>query len=309
MKLYPLKFDPLYMEKIWGGNNLERLFGRQLPAGKKIGESWEIADLPGVSSIVSNGPLAGKHLSELVTKHGRDLLGETGDGRFPVLLKILDANDVLSIQVHPDEAAAEKVGGNAVPKTECWYVLESRNGYMYKDLLAGTTREAFAEAIRLGEAEKLVRKIECKSGDFFYLPAGTIHALGKGVVVAEIQTPSDTTFRVSDWGRGREIHVEESLESINFAKPGKNEKAATGPPGTLLKSDHFSVQLKNGPAGTRAAEKHSVCICQMVLKGCGTVSEHVRFTAGDTILVPASFQEYSMEFSEDTEWLEITVPG
>ena len=229
MDLYPLTFRPVYKETIWGGRNLDRLFGRDLPAGKLIGESWELADLDqGVSVAANEGSLKGQTLTDLTRNLGSQLLGgaaPTADGRFPLLLKFLDANDTLSLQVHPDRQAVAAIPGAAL-KTECWYVLESRGGFIYKGVQPGVTAAMFRRAVADNMVAELLQRFDVAEGDFHYLPAGTVHALGKGVVVAEVQTPSDTTYRVTDWGRGREIHVEQSMQCIRFDQecdaPGAN---------------------------------------------------------------------------------------
>jgi mannose-6-phosphate isomerase len=234
MESYPYKFVPIYKEKIWGGRNLQRLFGRLLPPGESIGESWELADLVEGVSQVANGPAAGTTLTDLTSRLGPRLLGGSRpmpDGRFPLLLKLLDANDILSLQVHPDADAVQAIGGDAAAKTECWYVVESRDGMIYKGVLPGVTAEQFRGAIESGTVEQCVKTYGVAAGDFHYLPSGTVHALGAGVVVAEVQTPSDITCRVTDWGRGREIHVERSMQCIHFAEA---DDAAPGAQGDTL---------------------------------------------------------------------------
>jgi len=232
MEPYPYKFVPIYKEKIWGGRNLHRLFGRLLPPGESIGESWELADLVEGVSRVANGPAAGATLTDLTGRLGPRLLGGSRpmpDGRFPLLLKLLDANDILSLQVHPDADAVQAIGGDAAAKTECWYVVESRDGMIYKGVLPGVTAEQFRGAIESGTVEQCVKTYRVAAGDFHYLPSGTVHALGAGVVVAEVQTPSDITCRVTDWGRGREIHVERSMQCIHFAEADDAAEADGAP--------------------------------------------------------------------------------
>ncbi len=317
MELYPLKCEPVYVEKIWGGRSLERLFDRPLPPGKNIGESWEIAGIGDSGSVVNNGPLAGRSLSALIRDTGSAILGaqhRVDYPRLPLLLKLLDANDILSLQVHPDREAAARIGGGAVPKTECWYVLESRGGYIYKDLVPGTTRDEFAAALKSGDIERLVRRIDCAAGDFFYLPAGTVHALGAGLVVAEIQTPSDTTYRITDWGRGRDIHVDESLACIDFDSAAAGEDTARAEDGPVLITNHFDVYLGSGAAGSAVGVNPIGCNCLMFIRGSGDIlpdsgrSYEVSFGAGDTLLVPQSLPPATMRLAEDARWIEIRVP-
>ncbi|MBN1942185.1 MAG: class I mannose-6-phosphate isomerase [Phycisphaerae bacterium] len=313
MNLYPLKFDPIYKEKIWGGRNLERLFGRRLPPDAPIGESWDLADLAEGVSVVRNGPLRGRTLTDLTEELGPKLLGKTRptkEGRFPLLLKLLDANDILSLQVHPDAQAAAAIGPEAAPKTECWYMIESRDGYIYKGVTAGTTPKQFRRAVETNTAEACTRRIGCKTGDFHYLPAGTVHAVGPGLVVAEVQTPSDTTYRVTDWGRGREIHVERSMQCIHFDPADEPAPGAGGD--CLLKTKFFEVFLRNAPAGVHGFPGGQ-CTAWMILEGqggaiTGEFDEAVDFVAGDTILIPAALRNLTVTTIGPGKCLEIFLP-
>lgn len=314
--VYPLKFEPIYKEKIWGGRNLERLYGRRLPPGKPIGESWELADLEEGTCTVSNGPLAGQTLTAVTAQLGRALLGNARaleSGRFPLLLKLLDANDILSLQVHPDEKAVAEIPGSAL-KTECWYIVESRDGMLFKGVVPGVTPEEFRRAIETDQAEKVVRAIKVKAGDFHYLPAGTVHAVGAGLVVAEVQTPSDTTYRVTDWGRGREIHVDRSMQCIRPELTGDNPPGAQGE--TLLVTDYFAVAKRTARPGQTVKLPQGVCSALMILSGDqpmtishgGAVEPAVTVHAGDTILLPADLAGPALTAPETATWLEITLP-
>jgi len=317
MAIYPYRFAPIYVEKIWGGRSLERFFARGLPPGAKIGESWELADLDAGTSVVANGPLAGTTLTELTRRLGPDLLGEARpleDGRFPLLLKLLDANDILSLQVHPDAEAAAGIPDAAL-KTECWYILDSRGGYIFKGLLADVTLEQFRQAIAGDTVENLVRRYDLSAGDFHYLPAGTVHAIGPGVLVAEVQTPSDTTYRVTDWGRGREIHVEMSMQCIHFAPADDNVPGADGE--TLLVTEFFTVAKRDLSAGQAYCPPAGRCTALMMLSGggAGTELHHAGETepttnlaAGDTVLLPASLRRAALRDSTGCSFLEITLP-
>ena len=313
MDLYPYTFTPVYKEKIWGGENLARLFGRDLPA-EKIGESWELADLEQGVSVVDNGPLAGTSLTELTAKLGRRLLGKTKplpNGRFPLLLKLLDANDMLSLQVHPDEQAVEHLGGDAALKTECWYMVESRDGFIYKGVQQGVSPDQFRQAIESETCEKVCRKIDVATGDFHYLPAGIVHAIGPGLVVAEVQTPSDTTYRVTDWGRGREIHVDKSMECIRFDLTGDNPPGS-GDDDKLLETDYFTVYNRTLQAGQihpmgRGCTPLMVLSGKLLLEGDPGPVARVEAPAGRTVLVPAHWKG-GLRADEDTSFLEISLP-
>jgi len=318
MDLYPYTFAPIYKEKIWGGRNLERLFSRRLAPGKAIGESWELADLVEGTSVVSNGSEAGRTLTELTQQLGADLLGAAeavGEGRFPLLLKLLDANDILSLQVHPDEQAVAEIGPPAALKTECWYVLESRDGMIYKGVRPGVTAEAFRTAIENDTVADMVVRYDVRGGDFHHLPAGTVHALGAGVVIAEVQTPSDTTYRVTDWGRGREIHVERSIQCIHF---DDGEPEAPGAGGSVLvDTPHFRVRLCEATrAWSLPMGGKGVCTAVMVLRGgpcrfshAGAVEQSVACRTGDTVLLPAALVDSRATVPADWAALVIELPS
>jgi mannose-6-phosphate isomerase len=314
--IYPYKFEPIYVEKIWGGRNLERLFSRSLPGDEPIGESWELADLKEGVSVVANGPLAGKSLTELTSDLGEALLGGTPacDGRFPLLLKLLDANDILSLQVHPDARAVAEIGGDAALKTECWYVVESRDGMIYKGVREGVTADAFRDAIATDTCQDLCAKYDAGDGDFHYLPAGTVHALGAGLVIAEVQTPSNTTYRVTDWGRGREIHIERSMQCIEFGPMAPTP--VDSDPDCLLATEFFTVARKCVIPGAPLVLPTGQCAAMMML-GCDAPS-HLEFTGsfagtealagGDTVLLPAQLQSATLRCDTACSFLWITLP-
>lgn len=222
MTLYPLLFHPSFKERVWGGRTLETLYGKALPAGVPIGESWEVSDRPGDESVIANGPLAGRTLHWLMDGHRPDVLGDASaaDGnRFPLLCKILDARDRLSLQVHPP-AAVQHLGD---PKTEMWYIAQADAGAeLYVGLKRGVTRAQFENELRAGTVANCFHRIAVRAGDVMFLPSGRVHAIGAGLVIFEIQQNSDTTFRVFDWNRlgldgaPRALHVAESLASIDF---------------------------------------------------------------------------------------------
>lgn len=234
MELYPLTFEEIYKEKIWGGKGLEKIYNRRLP-NNKIGESWEVAAHPHGMSIVKNGIYKGKSLIELINKYPNKILGYSLDKKiknyFPLLVKIIDANEKLSVQVHPDDDYASRVE-NEAGKTEMWYILAAKPGAkLVYGLKPGTKRKDFAEAVKKGFLEKYLNEIEVKKGDIIYMPAGTIHAIEEGVLLAEIQQNSDTTYRIYDWnrvgidGESRDLHIEKALDVINFSEEGVEAKS------------------------------------------------------------------------------------
>lgn len=227
--LHPLIFHPIFKERIWGGRNLERLLAKPLPPAGVFGESWEITDRPGDVSVVAAGPLAGRDLRWLMSHHERALLGraESLHGRFPLLVKILDAHETLSLQVHPPKPVAGELGGD--PKTEMWYFLEAASGaQIYAGLRRGVTREEFSRRVADGTVAVCFHRLPVRAGEAMFVPAGRAHALGAGTLLIEIQQNSDTTYRVFDWnrrdssGQGRELHLPQSLASIDFTdfEPG-----------------------------------------------------------------------------------------
>jgi mannose-6-phosphate isomerase len=314
MQVYPLKFGPIYKERIWGGSMLRETFGRETPKGKSVGESWELADLPQDKSKIVNGVLTGETLEQAISKYPEEITGSREFSLpFPLLIKFLDCGDVLSVQVHPDKETCRRMGKGDF-KTECWYIIQAAPGAaIYKGLKPGVTKEKLERAIREGKVEKLLNKVEVKEGQCHYLPAGTAHAIGAGLLIAEIQTPSDTTYRVFDWnrvdknGQARPLHIEEALESIHFDASGDNLSVTTV--GRLVDSDYFKVdkghQMRNCEVLLTPGQMKTL----IVLSGFGTILSSptaVDFKAGDTILVPAAY-EGVMRFSAESEYLTVTI--
>ncbi len=302
--LYPLKFQPILKERVWGGRSLERLFHKRLPPGKVIGESWEISDRPGDASVVTNGPLAGKSLSWLMAHHREELLGTArpqGD-RFPLLVKILDAQENLSLQVHPPAAKAAALGGE--PKTEMWFVAEAAPGaQLFAGLKRGVNRDAFERGIRSGTVVDCFHRLAVQAGDSLFLPSGRVHALGAGIVIFEIQQNSDTTYRVFDWnrtgldGKPRPLHVAESLASIDFAdyEPPLTPNTFQASDGcrvrTLVDDPLFRVQQMEFPASAAAPLPNQKMSIVGLVKGEIILSggeEKLTLVPGEFCLVPAA---------------------
>ena len=218
-----LTFLPIFKERVWGGRSLSTLFGKDLPGNQPIGESWEITDRPEGVSVVAQGPFAGKSLRELLEGHPDAVLGDlpSQGGRFPWLVKILDAREDLSLQVHPPASKAEALRGE--PKTEMWYVAGAQPGAkIHVGVRPGVTRELFEAKTRDGSVAECFHRHEVRAGDVMFVPSGRVHALGGGNVVFEVQQNSDTTYRVFDWnrvgldGKPRELHLGPAFESIDF---------------------------------------------------------------------------------------------
>ncbi len=262
--LYPLTFHPIFKERIWGGRNLARLYGKQLPPNRPIGESWEISDRPGDASVIANGPLAGKNLRWLMENQATELLGAAHalNGRFPLLIKLLDAQEKLSLQVHPPAHRAAQLGGE--PKTELWHIADAAPGAeLYVGLKPSVTRAEFERQLHDGSVADCFHRIPVRSGDTMFLPSGRVHAIGAGLVIFEIQQNSDTTYRVFDWnrvgldGQPRELHVAQSVASIDFNdfEPGLVQGETSGDANLqrreLVQDELFTVeswQLAEGSA-------------------------------------------------------------
>src|ERR1051325_2414143 len=220
----PLIFEPIFVERIWGGRRLESELHKKLPAEKHIGESWEIVDRPEAQSVVATGPLRGTTLQELWTRHRQEIFGEVvATRRFPLLIKMLDAQEKLSLQVHPPEFVASRLGGE--PKSEFWYVAAADPGaQLFLGFREPILRESFEGRLRHGTVIDCVHSIAIRQGDSVFLPAGRVHAAGEGSLLIEIQQNSDTTYRLFDWNRTdaatsmkRDLHVQEAIECIDFA--------------------------------------------------------------------------------------------
>lgn len=288
----PITFTPLYMPRVWGGRMLESEYGRALPDDSPYGESWEIVDREEEQSIVAEGEFTGRSLHELWTERREEIfgIGLPDSPRFPLLIKVLDARDDLSIQVHPPAAIAPALGGE--PKTEMWYIAKADAGAkLYAGLKAGITRDEFETALGDGSVAEVVHSLEPRSGESIFIPSGRLHAIGAGFLIHEIQQNSDTTYRVFDWnrmgldGKPRELHVEESLRSIDF---NDDEPGMDAPSGTVIaECDHFRVEkleLGTGdPAGNARDDRFSIF---SIAEGEVTDANGRLYRKGDFLLLP-----------------------
>jgi len=251
----PIRFIPLYMERVWGGREFKRFLGRKLPGEAPIGEAWEMVDREEAQSVVADGPLQGKTLHDLWTNHRAEIFGahHTQSGsRFPLLCKLLDARDRLSVQVHPPAVVAPQLRGE--PKTEMWYFLACQPGStIYAGLAPGTTRTSFEAALHDGTVENCLHVLATREGDSIFIPSGRLHAIGAGNLIVEIQQNSDTTYRVFDWnrsgldGKPRALHPAESMLSTDFADfAPRSEHVETG---VVAGCENFRVEkrLIEGP--------------------------------------------------------------
>lgn len=335
--LYPMIFQPRFVDKIWGGRKLETILNKPIPKDQPIGESWELFDFPPgvvdgskdwVSAVLTNGPHKGKTLHQLVQEFGPALYGDVklvGDqGQFPILIKFLDAREDLSVQVHPPQSYADTHPG-AHLKNEAWYVFQHDPGArILKGLVPGTTRPQFEESIRNGTCESKLQAIPVNDGDCYYLPSGTVHALGAGVFAAEVQTPSDTTYRVFDFnridpgtGKPRGLHIEQALDCIDFS--GAEPPAVTprtSPLGGqhLASAPQFTISKVSLNAGEQKALPYTQPVVWILLGGSvelrvADLGEPVVVQLGATVLLPAKMSSPTVKATSDAVWLEVVFPA
>lgn len=321
-KLYPLVFHPIFKERVWGGRRLETLYKKPLPPGAIVGESWEISDRPGDESIIANGEFSGKSIRWLMENFEKDLLGDakpSQNGRFPLLVKILDAGEDLSLQVHPPAAVAAQLGGE--PKTEMWYVTHAEPGSaLYAGLNPGISKSDFEKKLKEGTLQECLKRFEVKQGDAIFIPSGRIHGLGKGIVLFEIQQNSDTTYRVYDWnrvgfdGKPRQLHIEEALKSIDFQDYSANliqtkySQSQTFKIRYLVDDRLFRINGCKVRRGARFKLSSDTAHIIGVLKGTLGISYEnvsVELNCGQFCLIPAAVKQVSFTAQRETEFLHI----
>jgi mannose-6-phosphate isomerase len=288
-----LLFEPIFQQRIWGGRRLEDEFGKKLPAGQKIGESWELVDRPEAQSVVRQGAFQGVTLHDLWKNHRSEIFGKVPDTeRFPLLIKLLDARETLSLQVHPPAKIAPKLNGE--PKTEFWYVAKAdEDAKIYAGLRRAMSAEEFARSIAQGDVINHIHALEVKEGDGIFLPAGRFHAIGAGNLLVEIQQNSDTTYRVYDWdrvdstGQPRELHIEQALQCIDFSDC---QPELVKPAGEVLIQDElFQIQKWNLTDHRElAAAGEFAIVC--VLKG-KLVCAGADLLPGDLAILPANGED------------------
>lgn len=310
--MHPLTFEPLYMQRVWGGRELERVYGRALPDAAPYGESWEIVDREKEQSVVvTAGPWRGRSLHELWTGHREEIFGAglPDSERFPILIKVLDARDDLSIQVHPPAALAPELGGE--PKTEMWFIAAADPGAkLYVGLKRDVTRADFEKAISAGTVADCVHAIEPRAGDSIFIPSGRLHAIGAGFLIHEIQQNSDTTYRVFDWnrlgldGQPRELHVGESLRSIDFTDVEPRMDLPQG--ATLAACEYFQVDRRGLVAGEAVTPADPARFAIVSVVAGALATEEAEYPAGSFLLLPVGVT--GLRAAADSEILEITLP-
>jgi mannose-6-phosphate isomerase len=316
-----LTFHPILKERIWGGRDLEKLYGKTLPPRLPIGESWEISDRPGDESVVAAGLWRGKTLHEIMERRPVELLGPLKNmpGRFPLLIKIIDARATLSLQVHPPALVAAELGGE--PKTEMWYVAKAGlDAELFVGLKRGVTRADFEKQLSAGTVADCFHRLPVKAGDAMFLPSGRVHALGAETVIFEIQQNSDTTYRVFDWnrldasGQSRQLHLAQSLASIDFADFEPSllpDQTVPGHPGTLrplIKDKLFHVSLRRMKSGESLAWRGGLMGILGVVEGVLRVSDNAESTslsAGGFCLIPACCTQAVARAETEVAFLQI----
>ncbi len=330
MFVHPLIFEPIYKPRVWGGTRIFSFLSRDPVDSTPIGESWELVDLEEDESRVAVGHARGKGLHQLMQEWGTSLMGRVAPlgGRFPLLIKYLDARENLSVQVHPDEHTANRLGGTVRPKHEAWYVLEAPpDGFIYHGLREGTTPEAFRAAMLEGRPDDVLRHVHVRAGDCYFLPSGTPHALGAGVLVAEVQTPSDITYRTYDWGRidpatqgPRELHLDQAIECIDFdaaPPPLQQERSHVASLWTavtrLAACPSFVIERVRMVEGIEQRIPYAEPVVWIILSGGGEIqwrrgARPIPFKRADVVLLPAMMEEPTVRLSAASQWLEVTVP-
>ena len=304
-----IKFKPIYMKRIWGGRKLETLYHRELPdSTEPYGEAWEIVDRDDAQSIVSSGPLTGTSLHDLWQNHREEIFGKNlpDNPRFPILIKILDSTDDLSIQVHPPAHLAEQFHGEA--KTEMWFIADvAPSSKLYIGLKKGVTRESFEQAINNGTVADQVHSITPQKGDSLFIQSGRLHAIGAGFLIHEIQQNSDTTYRVFDWnrtdanGNPRDLHITESLACIDFTD---TEPEIQKPPANLLVNcPYFNTTLHHLSSGDLIGNPQSDQFSLISIVS-GTLEN--RHHSGQTLLLPQTSSP--LVATTETTLLQITIP-
>ncbi|HCD52775.1 MAG TPA: mannose-6-phosphate isomerase [Balneolaceae bacterium] len=324
IELYPLKFDPILKEKIWGGTKLGTVLDKPTGDSENMGESWEISGVEGNISVVSEGDLKGRTLVELINEYKGELIGEHvyekfGD-KFPLLIKFIDANDDLSIQVHPDDELAQK-RHNSFGKTEMWYVVDAEEG---ATLISGfkkqTNKEEYLRIFEEGNLTDILNSEDVVNDDVFFLPAGRVHTIGKGLLIAEIQQTSDITYRIYDFDRvdkngvGRELHVEEAVDAIDYSfyENYKTSYDRSAKIDEIGRCQYFVTnRLLTDELIERDYSDIDSCIILMCLQGSGTIDfdgGSVTYELGDSILIPNSIKNISIDPSSNSKLLEVKIP-
>ncbi len=298
-QLYPLFFKPAYKDYLWGGDQIIRYFEREAPEGI-YAESWEVSDRKEGMSIVSNGPLSGLSLEQLIAKYPKDVLGSQAQlEHFPLLIKLIDAKQTLSVQVHPNDKTAKQYGGEA--KTEAWYVIAAEEGAkVYAGFKKGVSKEVIQEKLTSSQIVDVMQHIPVKSGEMIFIPGGRLHAIGAGCLIFEVQQNSNTTYRVYDWGRGRELHLKEASKVLNW-DDDQNAAIEADSEGILLQTPYFQIdKWEINHSQSFDVASHG-CVVLFLLSGKGSIHHAYgkdEWKKGSSCLIPAECGEIMIEVEE-----------
>ena len=322
MKLYPLKFNPILKERLWGGSKLNTVLGKPITSDI-TGESWELSTVKGDVSVIANGSLANTSLQELIENHGEALLGKSVVERFgtefPILIKFIDAKQDLSIQLHPNDALA-KERHDSFGKTEMWYIMDAEPE---AELIVGfnkeVTKEEYAKSLEKDELLGLLNYEQVKEGDTFFINTGKIHAIGAGVMLAEIQQTSDVTYRVFDFNRKdkegnlRELHTDLALDAIDYSKKDDfkvDYKTTANTSNTMVDCPYFKTNFievtRDITLDTEQRDSFTIFMCVGGHATVGTEHGEVALKKGETVLVPAASQTIALK-SAGAKLLEVTI--
>jgi len=308
--LYPFLLLPIFDERPWGVRDLRPIYTKVVK--EPIGESW----LTWGDSCIANGPFAGRTLGEIAREYRRDLVGSAAvyEDRFPLLVKFLFPAEKLSVQVHPDDAGAQRVG-QPYGKTECWYVLHAEKGAQVAlGLRTGTTLEAFEVSIRENRAEELLNWINVHAGEMLYVAAGTVHTIGGGMILVETQQASDITYRLYDYGRPRELHIKDGIAAIKLdTRAGKVVADTAGDPNLLLRSPFFQVEKMKLREPLQASVSRESPHIIVAIDGAGILEsagmEPLSFAKGEAVVVPASVPDYAVRPQWELEIMRMSLPS
>lgn len=320
--LYPLKFIPLFKEKIWGGQKIKTILGKDFAPLRNCGELWALSGVEGDESVVENGFLAGNCLSEVIEIYMDELVGDKVyqkfGNTFPVLIKFLNSSDYLSVQVHPDDALALK-RHRCMGKTEMWYIIDSDDdSELIIGFKEGMDKEAYLSAMKNNKLKSILNTVKIAAGDVIYLPAGRVHAIGKGILLAEIQQTSDITYRIYDWdrtddkGNPRELHTELALDAIDF----KYEKDYYTPyarlkdiPAEVVKSEYFNVNNlileKEMTFDFASRDSFTAFVCINGAADIVCYGEKTSVSSGETVLIPADINDLKIQPLNKVSFLEV----
>lgn len=320
MKWYPIKFNPIPKQKLWGGQKLKDKLNKSF-IGDDIGESWEISGVNEAISIVNNGKLKGRSLQDILAQYTAEILGDsvykTFSNEFPLLIKYIDANQDLSVQLHPNDALA-KQRHDSFGKTEMWYIMDAEpSSRLILGFKENIDENSYQEALSNGSLPQILNEVPVKSGDTFFIPTGTVHAIGSGILLAEIQQTSDITYRIYDWdrvdanGNARTLHQEEAIAAINYDFKGEKVtyQQIDNASNTMISCPYFTTNLLPISGKKKINSNIDSFVIYMCVSGAATIegdgfSEDIHY--GETVLIPAALKDYTI-VADHAKLLEVFI--